>query len=127
MPSYTHIVPRIGAKDSGAAAAQLFTPNSVTGGNTQLNICKQGSHDTCRFLRVIIVSTFRDEANAQKKKIGIHNDLAVLVAELCQNLTGAPSNALLVDLFLGAAPYKKKTNVWARLRGQQEQLTIQVR
>ena len=89
-------------------------------------MCKQGSHGTCRFLRVIIVSSFREEANAQKKKIGIHNDLAVLLAELCQNLTGAPSNALLVDLFLRAAPYKKKTNVWARLRGQKEQLTIQV-
>ena len=81
---------------------------------------------TCRFLRVIIVSSFKEEANAQKKKIGIHNDLAVLLAELCQNLAGAPSNALLVDLFLRAAPRKKKTNVWARLRGQQEQLTIQV-
>ena len=72
------------------------------------------------------MSTFRDAANAQKKKVGIHNDLAVLLAELCQNLTGAPSNALLVDLFVRAAPHKKKTNVWARLRGQQEQLTIQV-
>ena len=81
---------------------------------------------TCRFLKVIIVSSFKEEANAQKKKIGIHNDLAVLLAELCQNLAGAPSNALLVDLFLRAAPRKKKTNVWARLRGQQEQLTIQV-
>ncbi|KAL0024068.1 hypothetical protein WJX79_002467 [Trebouxia sp. C0005] len=79
------------------------------------------------FLRVIIVSSFKEEADAQKKKIGIHNDLAVLLAELCQNLAGAPSNALLVDLFLTAAPRKRKTNVWARLRGQQEQLTIQER
>lgn len=75
---------------------------------------------------MIIVSSFKEEADAQKKKIGIHNDLAVLLAELCQNLAGAPSNALLVDLFLTAAPRKRKTNVWARLRGQQEQLTIQV-
>ncbi len=80
----------------------------------------------CRFLRVIIVSSFRQEAAAQKSVIGIHNDLAGLFKELSQNLTGAPGNTLLAELFQRAAPRKMKTNVWARLRGQQEQLTIQV-
>ena len=56
----------------------------------------------------------------------MHNDLAVLFKELTQNLAGAPSNALLVGLFQEAAPRRFKTNVWARLRGQKEQLTIQV-
>jgi len=56
----------------------------------------------------------------------MHNDLAVLFKELTQNLAGAPSNALLVGLFREAAPRRMKTNVWARLRGQKEQLTIQV-
>ena len=76
---------------------------------------------------MIIVSSFREEAAAQKSVVGIHNDLAVLFKELSQNLTGAPSNALLVGLFQRAAPRRMKTNVWARLRGQKEQLTTQVR
>ena len=59
--------------------------------------------------------------------VGIHNDLAVLIKEMSQGLAGAPSNALLLRLFKTAAPFKMKTNVWARLRGQKEQLTIQVR
>ena len=75
---------------------------------------------------MIIVSSFREEAAAQKSVIGIHNDLALLFKELSQSLTGAPSNALLAELFQAAAPHKMKTNIWARLRGQQEQLTIQV-
>ena len=81
----------------------------------------------CRFLRVIIVSSFREEAAAQTSVVGIHNDLAVLIKEVSQSLAGAPSNALLLGLFKTAAPFKMKTNVWARLRGQKEQLTIQVR
>ena len=58
--------------------------------------------------------------------VGIHNDLAKIFAELSQNLAGAPSNVLLVGLLRQAAPRKMKTNVWARLRGQKEQLTIKV-
>ena len=80
----------------------------------------------CRFLRVIIVSYFREEARGQKQVVGMQHDLAILFAEASQNITGAPSNALLAGLFLEAAPRKKRTNIWARLRGQQEQLTIQV-
>ncbi len=72
------------------------------------------------------MSAFREEAKGQKHVVGVHDDLAVLFKELSQNLTGAPSNALLVELFQKAAPRKLKTNVWARLRGQKEQLTIQV-
>ena len=81
----------------------------------------------CRFLRVIIVSSFRESAAGQKHVVGIHNDLAVLFKEQSQRLAGAPSNALLAGLFQKAAPRKMKTNVWARLRGQQETLTIKVR
>ena len=80
----------------------------------------------CRFLRVIIMSSFREEARRQKQVVGVQHDLAVLFAEASQNVTGAPSNARLARLFRDAAPRKKKTNVWARLRGQQEQLTIKV-
>lgn len=58
--------------------------------------------------------------------VGIHNDLAKIFGELSQNLAGAPSNVLLVGLLRQAAPRKMKTNVWARLRGQKEQLTIKV-
>ena len=58
--------------------------------------------------------------------MGIHNDLAKIFAELSQNLAGAPSNVLLVGLLRQAAPRQIKTNVWARLRGQKEQLTIKV-
>ncbi len=72
------------------------------------------------------MSSFREEAKAQSSVVGMHNDLAVLFKELTQNLAGAPSNALLVGLFQEAAPRRLKTNVWARLRGQKEQLTIQV-
>ena len=79
-----------------------------------------------RFLRVIIVSSFREEARGQKQVVGLQHDLAVLFAEASQNIAGAPSNARLADLFRAAAPRKMRTNVWARLRGQQEQLTIQV-
>ena len=81
---------------------------------------------SCRFLRVIIVSSFREEARGQKQVVGIHHDLAVLFAEASQNLGGAPSNALLAGLFRDASPRKIQTNIWARLRGQQEQLTIKV-
>lgn len=70
------------------------------------------------------MSNFRQAAAGQKHVVGIHNDLATIFAELSQNLTGAPSNALLVGLFRRAAPRKMKTNVWDRLRGQKEQLTI---
>ncbi|KAL0024407.1 hypothetical protein WJX79_011128 [Trebouxia sp. C0005] len=79
------------------------------------------------FLRGIIVSSFREEAKAQSSVVGMHNDLAVLFKEFTQNLAGAPSNALLVGLFREAAPRRLRTNVWARLRGQKEQLTIQER
>ena len=80
----------------------------------------------CRFLRVIIVSSFREEARGQKKVVGIHHDMARLFGELSQTLRGAPSNALLAGLLRQAAPHQMKVNVWARLRGQQAQLTIQV-
>ena len=80
----------------------------------------------CRFLRVIIVSSFREEARGQKQVVGVQHDLAVLFAEASQNIAGAPSNAHLADLFRAAALRKMKTNVWARLRGQQEQLSIKV-
>ena len=79
-----------------------------------------------RFLKGILVSNFREAAAGQKHVVGIHNDLATLFKELSQNLGGAPSNALLVGLMQRAAPRKMKTNVWARLRGQKEQLTIKV-
>ena len=79
-----------------------------------------------RFLRVIIVSSFREEARGQQQVVGVQHDLAVLFAEASQNLAGAPSNATLLQLFQFAAPRKMKTNIWARLRGQQEQLTIKV-
>ena len=59
--------------------------------------------------------------------VGVHHDLAKLFTETSQVVAGAPSNALLAGLFQDAAPKKMKTNVWARLRGKQEQLTIQVR
>lgn len=72
------------------------------------------------------MSSFREEAARQKHVVGIHNDLATLFTELSQTLTGAPSNALLARLLQQAAPRKMKTDVWAHLRGQQEQLTIQV-
>lgn len=72
------------------------------------------------------MSSFREEAKAQSSVVGMHNDLAVLFKELTQNLAGAPSNALLLGLFQEAAPRRLKTDVWARLRGQKEQLTIQV-
>ena len=72
------------------------------------------------------MSSFRKAAAGQKHVVGIHNDLAKIFAEFSQNLAGAPSNALLVGLLQQAAPCKMKTNVWARLRGQQEQLTIKV-
>lgn len=75
---------------------------------------------------MIIVSSFHEEAKGQKKKVGVHHDLARLFTEASQVLAGAPSNALLAGLFQDAAPKKMKTNVWARLRGKQEQLTIQV-
>ncbi len=52
--------------------------------------------------------------------------MATLFAELSQNLRGAPSSALLAVLFERAAPRSMKVNIWARLRGQQAQLTIQV-
>lgn len=58
--------------------------------------------------------------------VGIHHDLAALFGELSQNLRGAPSNARTAHLFRRAAPFQMKVNVWARLRGQQAQLTIQV-
>lgn len=80
----------------------------------------------CRFLRVIIVSSFREEAAGQKHMVGIHHDMAALFGELSQNLRGAPSNARTARLFTRAAPFQMKVNVWARLRGQQAQLTIQV-
>ena len=80
----------------------------------------------CRFLKGILVSNFREAAAGQKHIVGIHNDLAVLFAELSQSLRGAPSNPRLVGLLQRAAPRKMKTNVWARLRGQKEQLTIKV-
>lgn len=83
-------------------------------------------HCHCRFLKGILVSNFREAAAGQKHVVGIHNDLAKIFAELSQNLAGAPSNALLVGLLQQAAPRKMKTNVWARLRGQKEQLTIKV-
>ena len=83
-------------------------------------------HCHCRFLKGILVSNFREAAAGQKHVVGIHNDLANIFAELSQNLAGAPSNALLVGLLRQAAPRKMKTNVWARLRGQKEQLTIKV-
>ena len=72
------------------------------------------------------MSSFRESAAGQKHVVGIHNDLAVLFKEQSQRLAGAPSNALLAGLFQNAAPRKMKTNVWARLRGQQETLTIKV-
>lgn len=72
------------------------------------------------------MSSFREEARGQKQVVGIHHDLAVLFAETSQNLAGAVSNAHLAALFKDAAPRKMKTNIWARLRGQQEQLTIKV-
>ena len=72
------------------------------------------------------MSSFREEARGQKQVVGVQHDLAVLFAEASQNLAGAPSNALLAGLFREAAPKKMKTNIWARLRGQQEQLTIKV-
>ncbi len=71
------------------------------------------------------MSSFREEAAGQKRVVGIHNDVATLFAELSQNLRGAPSNALMAGLFGQAAPRQMKVNVWARLRGQQGQLTIQ--
>ena len=83
-------------------------------------------HCQCRFLKGILVSNFREAAAGQKHVVGIHHDLAKIFAELSQNLAGAPSNALLVGLLQQAAPRKMKTNVWARLRGQKEQLTIKV-
>lgn len=73
------------------------------------------------------MSSFRDEARGQKRVVGLHHDLAVLAAEASQILAGAPSNARLAELFTESAPRRMKTNVWARLRGQQEQLTIQVK
>ena len=73
------------------------------------------------------MSSFREEARGQKQVVGIQHDLAVLFAEASQNLAGAPSNALLAGLFCDAAPRKMKTNIWARLRGQQEQVTIKVK
>ncbi|KAL0020782.1 hypothetical protein WJX79_001465 [Trebouxia sp. C0005] len=79
------------------------------------------------FLRVIIVSSLREEAEGQKRIVGIHHDMAKLFAELSQNLRGAPSSALLAKLFEQAAPRSMKVNIWARLRGQQAQLTIQER
>ncbi|DBA96111.1 TPA: hypothetical protein ACH3X1_001605 [Trebouxia sp. C0004] len=79
------------------------------------------------FLRVIIVSSFREEAEGQKRIVGIHHDMATLFAELSQNLRGAPSSAFLAELFEWAAPRSMKVNIWARLRGQQAQLTIQER
>lgn len=72
------------------------------------------------------MSSFREEAKGQKKVVGIHHDMARLFGELSQNLRGAPSNALLAGLLRQAAPRQMKVNVWARLRGQQAQLTIQV-
>ena len=76
---------------------------------------------------MVIVSSFRAEAKEKKRAAGIQHDLAVIFAEASQvMLAGAPSNAHLAGLFQAAVPRKKKTNVWARLRGQQEQLTIQV-
>ena len=72
------------------------------------------------------MSSFREEARGQKKVVGIHHDMAKLFGELSQNLRGAPSNALLARLMRQAAPRQMKVNVWARLRGQQAQLTIQV-
>ena len=75
---------------------------------------------------MIVVSSFREEARGQKQVVGVQHDLAVLFAEASQNLAGAPSNATLVQLFQFAAPRQMKTNIWARLRGQQEQLTIKV-
>lgn len=78
----------------------------------------------CRFLKVIIVSSFREEAARQKHVVGVHHDLATLFAELSQMLAGAPSNALLAGLLQQAAPRGMKTNVWARLGGQQGQLSL---
>ncbi len=52
--------------------------------------------------------------------------MATLFAELSQKLRGAPSSALLAVLFERAAPRSMKVDIWARLRGQQAQLTIQV-
>ena len=72
------------------------------------------------------MSSFQGEAEGQKRIVGIHHDMATLFAELSQNLRGAPSSALLVELFEQAAPRSMKVNIWARLRGQQAQLTIQV-
>ena len=72
------------------------------------------------------MSSFREEAARQKHVVGIHNDLATLFAELSQNLAGAPSNALLAGLLQQAAPRGVKTDVWARLRGQQGQLSLKV-
>ena len=76
---------------------------------------------------MIVVSSFHEEAKGQKKMVGVHHDLAKVFTEASQVVAGAPSNALLAGLFQDAAPKKMKTNVWARLRGKQEQLTIQVR
>ena len=73
------------------------------------------------------MSAFRAEAKEKKRAAGVQHDLARIFAEASQvMLAGAPSNARLAGLFQSAVPRKKKTNVWARLRGQQEQLTIQV-
>lgn len=73
------------------------------------------------------MSSLREEAEGQKRIVGIHHDMAKLFAELSQNLRGAPSSALLAKLFEQAAPRSMKVNIWARLRGQQAQLTIQVK
>ena len=102
-------------------------PVSLYGISVLLSTMLPDASCCCRFLKVIIVSSFREEAARQKHVVGIHNDLATLFKELSQTLAGAPSNALLVRLLQEAAPRKMKTNVWARLRGQKEQLTIKVR
>ena len=72
------------------------------------------------------MSSFHEEAKGQKQMVGVHHDLSKLLAEASQVLAGAPSNALLAGLLQDAAPKKMKTDIWARLRGKQEQLTIQV-
>ena len=122
MPAITTHVWHRTLLRAACTAGPCLGPSHVPAGGL-LSAC---FYALCRFLRGIIVSSFREEAKAQSSVVGMHNDLAVLFKEFTQNLAGAPSNALLVGLFREAAPRRLRTNVWARLRGQKEQLTIQV-
>lgn len=110
--------------------ASVFTPCcrflSLITSAQQADLQESVLAPCCRFLRVIIVASFKEEARGQKQVVGVQHDLAVLGAELGQVIRGAPSNAHVLRVFQNAAPRKMRTDVWARLRGQQEQLTIQV-